>query len=398
MPAKTQSLVREQNPQRLTSAARAPLLMKALTLCVLSVAAAHAHENGYTSVSVQLSEQHIQIRVRCHVRALVLCAPHSSSGENWDAFGGLTDGEVAARAALARSSFLDSFSLRADDRLVEAVTLALPPVSVLRAEAAARGRNDALSSQVTLSAKLPAGTRTVDLALPLELGSSLVVVVYPDGRQMSQTLSAGERTKRLRLSGPNPALESFEALLRFLTLGFQHILPLGLDHILFVIALTVGAPRLGDLIKLATTFTAAHSTTLALAAVDAVRAPSQIVEPAISLSIVVVAGLTLLRPVPRRERLPTVLLFGLLHGLGFAGALHDAGFPKDQEIVALLGFNVGVELGQLAVILLVFAALARARSWSSYRARIAVPLSLLIAGVGLYWSVERITAAVIEGA
>lgn len=152
----------------------------------------------------------------------------------------------------------------------------------------------------------------------------------------------------------------------FVTEGWRHILG-GYDHLLFVLALVLGAATLRDLAKWITTFTIAHSASLALSALELVKVSPRLVEPLIALSIVWV-GIETLRGVRRHQRLALVFGFGLLHGLGFGGALWELGLSRGEILIPLLGFNVGVELGQLAVVAPCFALLVwqrkRHASWS----------------------------------
>ena len=136
----------------------------------------------------------------------------------------------------------------------------------------------------------------------------------------------------------------------------------------------------------------AHTVTLALATMGVVRLPPTIVEPLIALSIAWVAIENVLVDRLRPWRPFVVFGFGLLHGLGFAGALADVGLPAGELVPALLAFNVGVELGQLAVLAVAFLVVGPwvRRPW--YRRRLAVPASLAIAAVGLFWAVERTLA------
>jgi hypothetical protein len=139
-----------------------------------------------------------------------------------------------------------------------------------------------------------------------------------------------------------------------------------------------------------TAFTVAHSVTLALAMLDIVTLPPRVVEPLISLSISYVAVENLLVSELKPWRPAVVFLFGLLHGLGFAGVLHEIGLPQGQLVAALISFNVGVELGQLAVVLIAFAVLGWFRHKAWYRRAVTIPLSALIALVGAYWTVQRL--------
>lgn len=176
----------------------------------------------------------------------------------------------------------------------------------------------------------------------------------------------------------------------YLKLGFEHILPLGLDHILFVLSLVLPAPRLKPVLWQATAFTVAHSLTLGLAMYGYVSPPPAVVEPLIALSIAFVALENLLTPKLRPARIGVVFGFGLVHGLGFAGALGELGLPKHAFLESLLAFNGGVELGQITVILLAWVLVGR---WAGdkpwYRQRVVVPASVAIALVALWWTVER---------
>lgn len=188
-----------------------------------------------------------------------------------------------------------------------------------------------------------------------------------------------------------PAGSRMRVIRTYLELGFLHIVPRGLDHILFVLGIFLFATTLRPVLVQVTAFTLAHSITLALAIYGVAALPSSVVEPLIALSIVYVAVENALRPRLTHGRVALVFGFGLLHGLGFAGVLGELGLPRSDFLPALLAFNVGVEVGQLTVILVAFLAVAWwAREAPWYRARVVVPASLVIAAVGLYWTVERI--------
>ena len=159
-------------------------------------------------------------------------------------------------------------------------------------------------------------------------------------------------------SAPTVAGDEEGVFLRFLKLGFLHILPYGLDHILFVLGLFFFSTLLRPLLVQVTAFTIAHSITLGLSLVGVFSLPSSIVEPLIALSIAVVALENVFYRKLRPSRWIIVFGFGLVHGLGFAGVLTGLGLPEGQFLTTLLSFNLGVELGQLAVIALATAATA----------------------------------------
>jgi hypothetical protein len=182
-----------------------------------------------------------------------------------------------------------------------------------------------------------------------------------------------------------------DAAALYLVLGYQHILPLGFDHILFVLSLFLLSPKLKPVLWQATAFTVAHSVTLGLAMYNIIRVPAAIVEPLITLSIMYVALENIFSPRLKTSRIGVVFLFGLVHGLGFAGALSGLGLPQNAYLLSLVMFNVGVELGQLTVILLAFFLLAK---WFGqkpfYRNVIVIPLSAFIALVAAVWTVQRV--------
>lgn len=175
----------------------------------------------------------------------------------------------------------------------------------------------------------------------------------------------------------------------YLKLGFVHILPRGLDHILFVLALFLASTRLRALLLQVSVFTVAHTLTLGLAAAGKISAAPNIVEPLIAASIAFVAVENLFRRDISRWRLLVVFGFGLFHGLGFAGVLQGLGLPEGQFLTALVSFNVGVELGQLTVIVVAWLMLVHFFDKPWYRSRTVVPLSSLIAVTGLWWAIQR---------
>jgi len=177
----------------------------------------------------------------------------------------------------------------------------------------------------------------------------------------------------------------------YLKLGYQHILPLGLDHILFVLSLFLLSPKLKPIIFQSTAFTVAHTITLGLAMYHIITPPAKIVEPLISFSIVLVALENIFSPNLKPSRIGVVFLFGLVHGLGFASSLSQMGLPQNAYLSSLVMFNMGVDLGQLTVILLAFFLVGK---WFGqkpfYRRVVVVPVSLIIILIAGYWTVERI--------
>lgn len=174
-------------------------------------------------------------------------------------------------------------------------------------------------------------------------------------------------------------------------LGFTHIIPYGLDHILFVVGLCLLSTNIKTMLWQATAFTVAHSITLALSMKNIFVAPTPIVEPIIALSIVFVAVENILISKLKPWRIILVFMFGLVHGMGFASALNEIGLPNGKFFTSILSFNLGVELGQMTVIIAVFSLLIipfKNKTW--YRTRIVYGLSSCIALIAAYWVVERV--------
>lgn len=177
----------------------------------------------------------------------------------------------------------------------------------------------------------------------------------------------------------------------YIVLGFQHILPMGLDHILFVVCIFLMDSRLKTVILQASCFTIAHTITLILTSKDVISPPAEIIEPIIAISIAFIAIENIYVGKTNPWRYGIVFLFGLIHGMGFANALNEIGLPRDTFYTSLISFNVGVELGQLTVILLTWMLIGKFFSnelW--YRKRIIIPISLTIAAIASYWTIERV--------
>jgi hypothetical protein len=177
----------------------------------------------------------------------------------------------------------------------------------------------------------------------------------------------------------------------YLTLGFQHIIPQGLDHILFVAGLCLLSTSIKTIIWQATAFTVAHSITLALSMKNIIVAPPAIVEPIIALSILFIAVENIMLSKLKPWRVLIVFLFGLIHGMGFASSLNEIGLPPGKFYTSILSFNLGVELGQIAVIAAMFLLIIiPLRKKLNYRKLVVYPLSVIIALIALYWTVERV--------
>jgi len=241
---------------------------------------------------------------------------------------------------------------------------------------------------VRLRGRLPAGAAHLTWQCGFIYGTYAVVVRAP--AVSVQWTYASERTAPVSLDGLVRS-SALGTAFKFVLEGFRHILPRGLDHVLFVLGVFLLSPRLRTVLVQLSAFTVAHSITFGLSMYGIVSLPPAIVEPAIALSIAYVAVENLTASRLRRHRVAIVFAFGLLHGLGFAGALSSLALPRSQFLVALVGFNAGVEAGQIAVVI---GALALSAPWHrspiQYRRFVLVPASVAIAAIGLFWTVTRI--------
>ncbi len=246
---------------------------------------------------------------------------------------------------------------------------------------------------ITLAGDIPPGSKALTWRYAPEFGESALRLALPGGTIVrADWLTAGTESAPFQLDlALVPSRTTFDVFRDYTVLGYTHILPKGLDHILFVLGIFLLSVHWRPLLYQVTAFTVAHSITLGLSLYGLISLPASIVEPLIALSIVYVAVENILVGELKPWRVWVVFSFGLLHGLGFAGVLKELGLPAGEFLPALIAFNVGVELGQLTVI---GAALLTVGFWFSrrpwYRTRVVIPASALIAAVGAYWTIARI--------
>jgi hypothetical protein len=287
----------------------------------------------------------------------------------------------------------------------------------LRELAAAVARHVAIEADGTACSGVPAGTRPPsagrasievvvlyacaapirDLAIRDGIDALLGVdhhtiadIQWPGGAKQV-VFEKGQRLASIAIAD-NASLERGTAgqFVFYLGLGVEHIIG-GIDHLLFLLALLALATSLWQTVKIVTAFTVAHSITLSLAALGMVDVPSSIVEPLIAASIVWVAVENLVAPAGAYRRWLIAGGFGLIHGLGFASALAALGLSREVLVRALIGFNIGVELGQLVFVAVVMPPLV----WLSRPGRLPrLPqiLSVIVALVGAVWLAQRLLA------
>jgi len=209
----------------------------------------------------------------------------------------------------------------------------------------------------------------------------------------STYLQPGETSAEL---SPLSQATMSQTIIEYIILGMEHIVPKGLDHILFIFGVFFFAVKLKPLLWQVTMFTLAHSLTLILASLKLVFIPASIIEPLIALSIGYVAFENIFQRQSKFHsrsntiRYAVIFFFGLIHGLGFAFVLEDIGLPTGQLILSLLSFNIGVEIAQIGLVVLAYLLMFYLSKQLWYRKAIQIPCSLVIGLIGIYWFFERV--------
>ncbi len=306
----------------------------------------------------------------------------ASEAERYDVLQAQLGSEVATAFTSNISDFLSGLTLSIDgaDTALSLTDIQTPEVSI---------PDVARLSLASFTAPMPQGAEALTLAWGAGYGD-LVLRQQGVEEPFTGILKGGGTSPSISFSGGN-AQTGWQVFASYIPVGFDHILPKGLDHILFVLGLFFLSLKMGALLWQVSAFTLAHTVTLALGALGLVTVPGSIVEPIIAASIVYVGVENILSKGISRWRPFVVFAFGLLHGLGFASVLGDFGLPEGQFIPALIGFNIGVEIGQLTVIAIAFLLVGLwfgKKPW--YRKFIANPVSAAIALIGLYWCIERV--------
>ncbi len=368
------------------------ILVVWIVMLVATVSSPHAHEMRPTIIDVAFGDgKSIALSLSANAEAMLAgigpehdttdAAPQAA---RYDALRAVAPDALAADLRAFVPRLIDGIGLRIGG---EAVPLTLSGIDVPPVGDTATARQ----TTIRLTGTAPAG-EVLDWRFDPALGASVLRLSNAGEEEPFDAayILAGD-TASLPLGAVVQPRGAMQAVMEYIPIGFAHIVPKGLDHILFVIGLFLLSTRMGPLLWQVTTFTLAHSVTLALAALGIVTVSPAIVEPLIAASIVFIAVENMMTDRLGRGRLLTVFLFGLLHGLGFAGVLAEIGLPPGQFISGLIGFNIGVEIGQLAVILACYLAVGL---WFShkpwYRRWIVFPASTAIALIAAYWFIERV--------
>ncbi|HHH19099.1 MAG TPA: HupE/UreJ family protein [Campylobacterales bacterium] len=365
-------------------------------LCILSLTA-HAHE--ITPSILQLSHKDsnsYQLTIDANIEAMMtgIGSEHNNTDNSpvaieYNTLRALPVEQVNAQATTFAQTLpqqmhfsdANASALPLDIELVKVTIAPNPDLSLAR------------ESQITYRITAPKSLSTVRFQWAKPLGDAVFKVTQGETNLATLWVRAGDLSKPVTFNASAPT--QGQAWLDYVIIGFEHILPLGLDHILFVIGLYLLSQRLAPLLWQVTAFTVAHTITLALATLGIFTLSPAIVEPLIAASITFVALENLRHHTLTKFRLMIVFVFGLLHGMGFAGVLGEIGLNPSAFITSLIAFNIGVELGQLAVIAGMYLAfgfwLGKTQYWEKW---FRTPLSIIIAMIGIFWFMERTLAVV----
>ena len=361
-----------------------------MTLIVL-LAQAGAHEIQPAVADMSFSQdQKYTISIVLNLEAImaniepeVSDTSESQNAPEYDRLRALPSDDLIDEFSGFRDSFLSKLNIQIDDRPVSVsiTKLLVPEIGDL---AFTR------ESVITLSGDIPANASKISWGWAREFGPSIIrVSADTDEDPYSAYLVEGQQSDPIPIEG-KLSRGVIETIANYISVGYVHIVPKGLDHILFVVGLFLLSTRLHPLLWQVTAFTVAHTVSLALGITGVVTVPPAIVEPLIALSIVYVAVENIYTQKLSRWRPVIVFCFGLLHGLGFAGVLSEIGLPADQFVTGLISFNVGVELGQLSVIAVCFLLVGfwfSKKPW--YHKFIVIPASITIGIIAGWWFIER---------
>lgn len=371
--------------------------------CILLLAGSNTWADIVKPALVEISvytKDYYQVEVRASIEAL-LTGINSSykntqdapTADDYDALRALKPEPLANEFEAFKQDFIKAVNLQFDGQpaILSITQVVIPEPGYTKVPRI---------SVITLEGKVDRSAQTLSWYYPARFGDNAVRVRQVDEANEKWHWSQWQWLRHDQASEPFSLAELFTAepitsvIATYTLAGFEHILPKGLDHILFILGIFLLSLTMRPLLWQVTMFTVAHSITLSLSMLNVINLPSNIVEPLIALSIAYIGLENIYHDKLQSARLFIVFAFGLLHGMGFASMLADFGMPNDAFATALISFNVGVELGQLAIIGTAFVAVGlwfRHKEW--YRYAVIIPGSAVIAFTGLYWTYDRIELA-----
>jgi len=377
------------------------LLLSVLGCLAYNAAIADVVKPALIEINVD-NEKLIQVEVRASIEALLtgINAKYKNTqdapnAEEYDELRKMQPEELRHAFTAFEQQFLDAIYIKAgeDETLLQALPLTIDSVDIPLPGYTKVPR----ISTIMLSGVLPESATMLQWYYPEKFGDNAVRVRQVDRENEKwywsqwQWLRNDEVSQLFSLTEIVARQSIDKVIISYIKIGYGHIFPNGLDHILFILGLFLLSSHWRPLLWQVTMFTVAHTITLGLAMNKVINMPENIVQPLIALSIAYVGIENVFATKLHKSRLVLVFLFGLLHGLGFASVLSDFGMPKNDFAVALISFNVGVEFGQITVLLFAFVAL---RAWIkdelTYHKVVAVPGSIIISIIATYWFLERL--------
>ena len=373
-------------------------LLMLLLLCLARVpdAVADIVKPALVEISINTSgTYHIEVRASIEALLTGINARYKNTTEaptanEYDRLRVLQADELMEAFEPFRETFAGEIRLSFDDESV--------PLTVTSVEIPEPGYTKVpRTSVITLEGSIARTVTNVSWYYPERFGDNAVRVRQVDETNEKWHWSDWQWLRDDKPSDPFSLTEVFtrqsitSVIATYMVAGFEHILPKGTDHILFILGIFLLSTRMRPLLWQVTMFTVAHTITLGLSTAGILDLPDNIVEPLIALSIAYIGFENVFASTLHASRLFIVFGFGLLHGMGFASVLADFGMPDDAFMTALISFNIGVEIGQLAVIALAYLAVGlwfSRKPW--YRSLIIIPASLAIAMIGLYWTWDRV--------
>jgi hydrogenase/urease accessory protein HupE len=346
----------------------------------------NTHVNGKVNLEIRASIEALLTGINSQYKN----TQDAPTADEYDALRVMSPQQLEAQFVLFQQEMLDSIFLKTD---IGEVVLAINSVTIPEPGYTKVPR----TSIIELSGRILPEARNLQWYYPARFGDNAVRVRQIDEANEKwhwsewQWLRNDQPSEEFSLEEVFSQRPLSEVVSSYIMIGFEHIIPKGADHLLFILGIFLLSVKLRPLLWQVTMFTLAHTITLGLSMNGVISLPANIVEPLIALSIAYIGFENIFHKSLHRSRLALVFVFGLLHGLGFAGVLADFGMPEDDFAVALISFNIGVELAQLTVIALAFAAVGfwfRHKEW--YRKVIIIPGSAMISITGLLWTFQRI--------
>jgi len=370
-------------------------LLNLLLVFLSSFANADVVKPALVEISVN-TEGFVEVEIRASIEALLTGingsfknTKEAPNAAEYDELRALSPKNLQNAFDQFKDEFISQVKIRADAKELKLTVdkIDIPPAGYTKVPRI---------SVLILKADIDLDAKVLDWYYPLVFGDNAVRVKQVDVENEQWHWSPWQWIRKDKFSEPFSLTEVFterstiSVVIDYIQAGFEHILPYGLDHILFIVGLFLFSLSMRPLLWQVTMFTVAHTITLGLAMNGVISLPAYIVEPLIAISISYIAIENIFSKGLHKSRLVIVFAFGLLHGLGFASVLNDFGMPSDAFTTALISFNIGVEIGQLAVIAIAFSLTGlwfRNKTW--YRSVIVIPLSLAIGLTGLVWAWQR---------